>query len=349
MTTPQEKQPCTFLKGEQRQKIVAIGIIVVILIVALIFIFKPQTPIPPEHLEPLTIATGPPDLSALTLIADENGYFEKYGLNVTLIETPSGFDAMTELLAGTADLAYAAEYVGVRTSIDSPDIRIIASTMKADTISIIARPDRGILVPTDLKGKTIALQKGTIAEFYLGRYLAGNGIDPLEVTLLYLPTLGVAESVVRGDADAAVIWQPFVYQIEQQLGPNSTTWSVQGGQRYYWVTFTREDVIRDRPDMIRQYLRALDDAETYLYSHEPQAKAIVRMRANTTDEYLNTTWATNWFVLSLDQGLIPTMEEEARWMTEQNMTGGKTPPSYLDMVYQDAMREVKPSAVTIIR
>jgi hypothetical protein len=36
-------------------------------------------------------------------------------------------------------------------------------------------------------------------------------------------------------------------------------------------------------------------------------------------------------------------------MEGENMTGGSTRPSYLDMISQDAMREVKPSAVTIIR
>ncbi|UUX93287.1 ABC transporter substrate-binding protein [Methanoplanus endosymbiosus] len=320
---------------------------VIILVVPVIY-FMAQTLMPPEHSEPLIIATGPPYLSALTLIADENGYFEKYGLNVTLIETPTGNDAVRKLLAGTADLAYAAEYVGVKNSFDAPDLRIIASTMKADIVSVIVRSDRDISVPSDLKGKTIALYKGTIADYYFGKFLAANGIDPTEVNIVYLTPEEVAESIISGDADAAVIWQPFVSQIERQLAGDSITWSVQGGQRYYRLTFVMEETIHDRPGVLRDYLRAIDDAETFLHAHEPEAREIVGQRANKTYEELGTIWGNNWFVLSLDQGLIPTMEDEARWMAEQNMTGGKTPPSYLDMIYQDAMLEVKPSAVTVI-
>ena len=331
------------------RKLAVLGTATAIILVAAVIFFMAQTPIPPEHLEPLTIATGPPDLSALTLIADENGYFEKYGLDATLIPTHTGSDAVKMLLAGDADLAYAAEYVGVRNSFNSPNLRIIASTMKADINSIIVRNDRGISVPEDLNGKTIALYKGTTLDYFFGKFLATNGIEPSEITLVYLQPEEIVESIISGDVDAVVIWQPYVFQIEQQLAGNSNTWSVQGGQHYYRVTFTREDIISDRPEVFRQYLRAIDDAETFLYSHEPEAKEIVRKYVNTTDEYLNMTWGANWFVLSLDQGLIPAMEDEARWMVEQNMTGGKTPPSYLDMIYQDPMREVKPSAVTVIR
>jgi NitT/TauT family transport system substrate-binding protein len=304
---------------------------------------------PPARLEPLTIASGSPEFSALTLVAQEKGYFLQHGLNVTVRDYPTGVLAINELLSGNADLAYAAEFVGVSTSFRPADFRIIASTAKSDVISLVIRNDRGITHPSDLKGKTIAFPKGTAAEFFLGRYLTLNRMNIRDVNVRYIAPAEMVTSVVKGDSDAAIIWEPYVYQIEQQLGKNGTTWPAQSGQRFYWVTYTRDDVIRDRPVMIRQYLRTLDGAETFVYTHEPEAKAILKRRVNMTDDYIENMWRKNRYVLSLDQGLILAMEDEARWMGEQNMTGGRAPPSYLDMVYQDAMREVKPSAVTIIR
>jgi NitT/TauT family transport system substrate-binding protein len=108
-------------------------------------------------------------------------------------------------------------------------------------------------------------------------------------------------------------------------------------------------VIRDRPAMVRNYLRALGDAETFLDTDEPAARSIVQRRMNMTDDYLAGTWQKNQFGLSLDQGLILAMEDESRWMAEENLTGGNPAPSYLDLIDQDPMREVKPSAVTVIR
>ena len=334
-------------KLNTKQLTLIILVVLLISVLAFLFFFPSSSPRVPD--EPLTIASGTLDSSVLTLIADEKGYFRKYGLNVTLREYPAGTYAVKELLAGNADLACAAEFVGVANSFQSQDLRIITSTAKINNLFLIVRSDRGITKPSDLKGKTIAVPKGSVAEFFLGRYLTLNGIDIHNITVLHLTPADVIKSVVNGDADAAIIWDPYAYQIEQQLGRNSTTWHAQSGQLYYWVTFARSDMIRDRPEQIRNYLRALDDAETFLIAHQPEAKEILKRRLNMTDDSIDRTWNEYHFVLSLDQALIVEMEDEARWMTEQNMTGGNTPPSYLEMIYQNPMREIKPSAVTIIR
>jgi NitT/TauT family transport system substrate-binding protein len=330
-------------------KIVAIGSVAAIILIGILILYTMQSPRQAAMPEQLTIASGSPEFSALTLVAKEKGYFARHGLNVTIRDYPTGALAMNELLSGRADLAYAAEFVGVSTSFRAPDFKIIGSTAKSNVIALVVRNDRGIVKPSDLKGKIIAVPKGTAAEFYLGRYLTLNGMDIRDVTVKNLGPAGLVTSVVSGDYDAAIIWEPYVYQIEQQLGWNGTTWPAQGGQRFYWVTYTTDDMIRDRPGVTRDYVRALDEAEAFLNSHEPEAKEIVRKRVNMTDEYIDVLWEKNQYVLSLDQGLVLAMEDEARWMEGENMTGGSTRPSYLDMISQDAMREVKPSAVTIIR
>jgi ABC-type nitrate/sulfonate/bicarbonate transport system substrate-binding protein len=324
-------------------------IILVVFLLALLVVFSSSPPTRPVQEELLTIAIGTPEPSLLTLIAEDQGYFKKYGLNVTIREYPAGAYAMKELLAGNADLASAAEFVGVANSFQYKDLRIITTTAKIDNIFLIIRTDRGIAGPSDLKGKTIAVPKGTAAEFILGRYLTLNGMDPSAITIRYLAPADVITSVVSGESDAAVIWDPYASRIEQQLGRNSTTWNAQGGQLYYWVTYTRADVIRDRPEMIRKYLHALDDAETFLSTQSPEAKEIVRRRLMITEDSPGRFWNEYRFGLLLDQALIVEMEDESRWMTEQNMTGGRTPPSYLDLIEQAPMREVRPSAVTIIR
>jgi NitT/TauT family transport system substrate-binding protein len=331
-------------------KTIRAGLILAALIIisTIIVIWIYNAPAPQQSQEPLTIATGSGEQSSLTLIADEKGFFTKYGLNATIRNYPTGVVAMNDLLAGNADLAYAAEFVGVGTSFRHADLRIITCTAKSDVISLVVRRDRGILQPSDLRGKTIAFPQGTAAEFFLGRYLILNGIDVADVKIRYLNPADLAAALDRGDADAVIIFEPYVYQISRKMGQNVTVWPAQGGQRFYWVAYTREDVIRNRPETIRKYLRALGEAETFLYTDEPAARAIIQRRLNTTDDYMADVWPKIRFELSLDQGLILAMEDEARWMASENMTGGNPRPSYLDMIDQDPMREIRPSAVTVI-
>ncbi|MBN2735220.1 MAG: ABC transporter substrate-binding protein [Methanomicrobiaceae archaeon] len=329
--------------------LIAIGIIVAIILIAALVFLPGQSFSPPALQNPIIIASGSGEYSALTIIADEMGYFKKYGLNVTIMDYDTGVAALNELFSGNADLACAAEFVGVSSGFGPEDFRIIASTAKSDVIALVIRNDRGISKPSDLRGKTVAVPKGTAAEFFLGRYLSLNGIDINDVIVVYMSPAELLESIESKESDAVIIWEPYAYQITQKLGDNVTAWPAQSGQNFYWVTYTRDDVLLKKPETIRNYLRAIDDAENFVYNNRADAEEIIKRRLNLTDDYLESMWGKNQFVLSLDQGLILAMEDQARWMADHNMTGKKAASSYLDMIYQDAMLEVKPQANTIIR
>lgn len=296
----------------------------------------------------LVITTGSPEFSALTLVANKKGFFTKYRLNVTIRDYPSGIYAVDDLMAGNSDLAYAAEFVGVSLISKYPDLRIIGSTANCDVISIIARNDRGIVSPLDLRGKSVAVPKNTQAEFFLGRYLTLNGMNWTDVTIHYLAPADLVQSVVSGQSDAAIIWEPNVYTIEQQLGKNSTTFPAQSGQRFYWLTYTRPDVIRNRPDVLIRYFLALDETGRYIYQNEDEAKTIIKNRVSLPEGYVDSLWKKNQYILSLDQSLIIAMEDESRWMISNNLTDKKEVPNYLDYISSKSLRTVSPVSVNII-
>ncbi len=103
------------------------------------------------------------------------------------------------------------------------------------------------------------------------------------------------------------------------------------------------------PDVVKRVLNALLQAEDFLALHPGQAKATVRKRLSYDEAYLDSVWPDNQFYLSLDQSLIVAMEDEARWMIGRGLTKEKTVPNFLDYVYEDGLKAVKPSAVNIIR
>ncbi len=54
-------------------------------------------------------------------------------------------------------------------------------------------------------------------------------------------------------------------------------------------------------------------------------------------------------VLMLDQTILMSLEDEARWAMREGLTDKKEIPNYLDFIYVDALEQVKPETVTIIR
>ena len=70
---------------------------------------------------------------------------------------------------------------------------------------------------------------------------------------------------------------------------------------------------------------------------------------NFDDAYLEIIWQRYQFSLSLDQSLILAMEDEAMWMIKNNLTAEKNVPNFLDYIYEDGLKAIKPEAVEIIR
>jgi len=327
-----------------------IGVFVaVVLVTGLAAFYLITLPQPASVPDNLVISTGSPEFSALTLVADKKGFFTKNGLNVTIRHYPTGVGAVNDLMEGNADLACAAEFVGVSLIEKYPDLRIIGSTAKSDVISIVSRNDRGIASPKDLKGKSVAVPKNTQAEFFLGRYLTLNGIDPADVTVHYLSPPDLVQSVVTGKDDAAIIWEPYAFTIGRQLGKNSTTFPAQGGQLFYWLVYTRPDVIRNRPGVLARYFQALEEAGKYMGQNENESKAIIREQVNLPEDYVNSVWKKNEYLVSLDQSLIIAMEDESRWMISNNLTDNKLVPNYLGYISTEPLNTVNPQAVNIIR
>lgn len=323
--------------------------VVIVLVGAFAGFYLLAPPQPAAVPDNLVISTGSPEFSALTLVAEKKGFFTKKGLNVTIRHYPTGVGAVNDLMDGNADLAYAAEFVGVSLIGNYPDLRIIGSTAKSDVISIVSRNDRGIASPKDLKEKSVAVPKNTQAEFFLGRYLSLNGINRADVTVHYLSPPDLVQSVVTGQDDAAIIWEPHVFTIGRQLGKNGTTFPAQGGQRFYWLVYTRPDVIRNRPGVLARYFQALDEAGEYMSQNENESKAIIREQVDLPEDYVNSVWKKNEYLVSLDQSLIIAMEDESRWMISNNLTGNKLVPNYLDYISTEPLKTVNPQAVNIIR
>ena len=71
-------------------------------------------------------------------------------------------------------------------------------------------------------------------------------------------------------------------------------------------------------------------------------KLSYRKRMNFDDAYMEIIWPRYQFSLSLDQSLITAMEDEARWMIKNNLTSEKQVPDFLNYIYVDGLKAVKP-------
>lgn len=297
-----------------------------------------------------TISSGTVrEYSALSIIAQSQGYFADNGLNVRLKEYSSGPPAVAAMLAGEIDTATAADFVGVSNSFKNEDIRILATQLRADSFFLVVRRDQAINAPADLKGKRIGVTQKTAGEFYLGQFLILNELDSKDIIVSYHTPIEMVDKLVAGTLDAIVTFDPHVNRAQANLGDKSAIWSLQGDQKLSTLLYGTGKLVKQRPEAIKRYLRALVQAETFAQNNDSAAQAIVARHLGYDATYMSTLWSRLILDVSLGQDLLINMEDQARWAIDHKVVQTADTPDYFRLVYFDGLEAVKPDGITIIR
>ena len=71
---------------------------------------------------------------------------------------------------------------------------------------------------TELKGKKVALNKGSNVHYLLVKALEQNGLKYSDIQPVFLAPADARAAFERGDVDAWVIWDPYAAAAEKQIG-----------------------------------------------------------------------------------------------------------------------------------
>lgn len=337
------------LRKDTRHIIVLVLVIIAIVAIALSsFLYLNSQSNFLGKTQSITIGNLPLESSALIYVADKQGFFKQNKLNVTIKNYDTGLASNNALLNGEVDIAGGAEYPLVRMTLQNESLQAIAVINKNELQNLVARKDHGIENVSDLAGKKIAFPQGTISEFYISRFLSLNGVSASDVTIMNMTLSQAEDAIIKGSVDAIVNWQPYSNSVEDNLGSNAVVWSVQSSQQSFGVLTCRTDWIAANPEVVKQFLKSLAQAEEFVNENPAQAKVIVKEQMNFTDAHMETVWSQNQFSLSLDQSLIGALEDESRWMISNNLTDKTAVPNFLDYIYLDGLISVKPESVNII-
>jgi ABC-type nitrate/sulfonate/bicarbonate transport system substrate-binding protein len=299
--------------------------------------------------EKITISTSLDAKSALLYIAQHNDYFSHNGLEVTLKIFPSGKMGCEQLKAGKVDIANFADFVLVGQVFGgTTSLRCVGAIATADDHQLITRKDRGILAAVDLRGRKIGAPQGTIAEFFLGRFLAFNNLTMEEVGFMDFNPADLEAALATGRVDAVMIWERWGEEIKKSMGDQIGVWPGQIGQKYYWMLVTTDAFMKTRPGVLERLFRALGQAEMYLKSHLDESLTILSARIGLNPANVKAALTRSKCALSFDQSLLITLEDEARWMIRNKLTRHTRVPNYLKYMRVAALAKVNPQAVNVI-
>jgi len=337
------------MKMKARTKSIAIALTILLVIVLGTGIWftrnQPQRYTGP--VERITVAAAEYLTGSLVYVAEDQGFFEKNGLEVTIKGYGSGKACADALIDGEADISTSAGFVFVSNSFEHTDLRVFGTVAIKQVKELVTRKDKGITTIDDLIGKKIGVTKKSGAEFLFGRFLTFNGISLQDVEIVDLKPLEIVKAISNGDIDAGFTWDPYTYNIKKELGENATSWH--GGEDFYFVLLAKEDWIENNPAAAQRFIKSLLEAEDYIKDNSEESKEFVKDRFDYESDYIDYSWPKQGFAVILEQAMLIAFEDQARWRIEHGLTDAIEVPNYLNYIYLDALEEVKPEAVTIIR
>lgn len=145
--------------------------------------------------------------------------FKQQGIQVRWIEFPAGPQMLEGLNVGSIDLAATGDAPPAFAQAAQADLIYLAhSPANPKTEAIVVPGDSPIKTVADLKGKRVALNKGSDVNYLLVKALEEAGLSYRDITPVYLTPSDARAAFQRGAVDAWVIWDPFLAEVESNAG-----------------------------------------------------------------------------------------------------------------------------------
>lgn len=218
-------------------------------------------------------------------IAKEKGFFEKYDLNVEIKEFAVLSDEMNALSAGQLDAA------GVTIN----DLVVPLSNgikLKAVGIHDISNGGDAVVVKNniqsfdDLKNKKFAAEIGTVDHLLMMVGMKEAGLKESDLDITNMTSNDAGPSLIAGNLDGAALYEPFISQSLQNGDSKILFSSADVPGLITDVLAVTEELAEERPEDVKNLLRAWYDALDYWKENPEESMEIMAKAAEIpVDEY----------------------------------------------------------------
>ncbi len=324
--------------------------IIAVIIISIIVVFWFNLKGPARYagpIEKITIADAAQPVFVLLYIAEAKGYLADEGLEVTYKSFTSGRDALTSVVNGESDIATVYETPVVLRTLEGEKLGVITELHNSTrNTALIARRDKGISVPADLKGKTIAVSKNTNGEFFLFLFLISKGIRLTDVTFVDTMPQDMVKALKEGTIDAVATWNPNLFNVKKAFTPNEIVTFLSNEYTECSVLAGKSAFVKGRPEAMKRLLRGLVRAEAHLQETEEVFTILLNRLSGQSEDTIRGVWGYFNSELRLSNILLTVLTEEAHWFIDNGRAKGPL-PAFREVLFIDYLKEVKPGAVTV--
>src|SRR5882762_5414993 len=209
----------------------------------------------------------------VSIVLKERGLLEKEfakdGITVRWVQTLGSNKALEFLSAGSIDFGSTAGSAALVSRINGNPIRSIYVYSRPEWTALVTK-DPSIKKIEDLKGKRVAVTRGTDPHIFLVRALQSVGLTEKDITPVLLQHPDGKTALIRGDVQAWAGLDPMMAQAEVEDG--ATLFYRNAAANTWGILNVREEFAKDHPDLVRRVLAVYEDARKHSLANYDEVK-----------------------------------------------------------------------------
>ncbi|KVC97710.1 ABC transporter substrate-binding protein [Burkholderia ubonensis] len=196
-----------------------------------------------------------------------------HGVAVEWLEFPAGPQLLEGLNAGAIDVGTVGETPPIFAQAAGVDFVYIGSEPPAPRGEAIVVPsDSPIRSVAQLRGKKVALNKGSNVHYLLVKALEHAGLAYADIQPVYLTPADARAAFVQRNVDAWVIWDPYLAAAERQLNARAIA-NGEGLVRNTQYYLAARKYAAAQPQVLRALLDEVDAVDRWARDHVPDVAA----------------------------------------------------------------------------
>ena len=215
--------------------------------------------------------------------------FAKDGITIRWVQTLGSNKALEFLNAGSIDFGSTAGSAALLAKINGNPIKSIYVFSRPEWTALVVRKDSAVTKIEDLKGKRVAVTRGTDPHIFLVRALQSVGLTEKDIVPVLLQHPDGKTALIRGDVDAWAGLDPMMAAAEVEDGAKlfyrnkeANTWGILN---------VREEFLKDHPDLVQRVLAVYEEARKYSLANPAEVKrvfvAVTKLPEKVVDKQLD--------------------------------------------------------------
>jgi len=198
--------------------------------------------------------------------------FAKDGIAIRWVQSAGSNKALEFLNASSIDFGSTAGSAALVARINGNPIKSIYVYSRPEWTALVTRKDTNISKVADLKGKRVAVTRGTDPHIFLVRALLAEKLSDKDITPVLLQHADGKAALIRGDVDAWAGLDPMMAAAEVEDGAklffrnkDANTWGILN---------VREEFLKDHPELVQRVLKVYEDARKFSLANYEEVKKV---------------------------------------------------------------------------